>query len=36
NYTSYLAAALLFILLTIPMARLTDHLAERTRRRRGA
>ncbi|MFI6604378.1 amino acid ABC transporter permease [Nonomuraea sp. NPDC050536] len=36
NYTPYLAAALLFILLTIPMARLTDHLAERTRRRRGA
>ncbi|MFG3442894.1 amino acid ABC transporter permease [Nonomuraea sp. NPDC047897] len=36
NYTSYLVAALLFILLTIPMARFTDHLAERTRRRRGA
>ncbi|TMR18607.1 amino acid ABC transporter permease [Nonomuraea turkmeniaca] len=36
NYTPYLAAALLFILLTIPMARLTDHLAARTRRRRGA
>ncbi|MFC5823181.1 amino acid ABC transporter permease [Nonomuraea insulae] len=36
NYTSYLASALLFILLTIPMARLTDHLAARTRRRRGA
>ncbi|MEV0389917.1 amino acid ABC transporter permease [Nonomuraea sp. NPDC050643] len=36
NYTSYLAAALLFILLTIPLARFTDHLAARTRRRRGA
>lgn len=36
NYTPYLAAALLFILLTIPMARFTDHLAARTRRRRGA
>ncbi|MEV6035519.1 amino acid ABC transporter permease [Nonomuraea sp. NPDC052116] len=36
NYTAYLAAALLFILLTIPLARFTDHLAARTRRRRGA
>ncbi|WP_188189045.1 amino acid ABC transporter permease [Nonomuraea sp. SYSU D8015] len=36
NYTPYLAAALLFILLTIPQARFTDHLAARTRRRRGA
>jgi polar amino acid transport system permease protein len=36
NYTPYLVASLLFILLTIPMARLTDHLAARTRRRRGA
>jgi polar amino acid transport system permease protein len=36
NYTPYLAAALLFILLTIPMARFTDHLAARTRRMRGA
>ncbi|MEU8246360.1 amino acid ABC transporter permease [Nonomuraea sp. NPDC048916] len=36
NYTSYLVAALLFVLLTIPLARFTDHLAERTRRRRGA
>ncbi|WP_219469656.1 amino acid ABC transporter permease [Nonomuraea rhizosphaerae] len=34
NYTSYLVASLLFILLTIPMARFTDHLAARTRRRR--
>ncbi|MFC4111139.1 amino acid ABC transporter permease [Nonomuraea zeae] len=36
NFTSYLVAALLFILLTIPMARFTDHLAARTRRRQGA
>ncbi|MFG1962063.1 amino acid ABC transporter permease [Nonomuraea sp. NPDC049028] len=35
NYTPYLVASLLFILLTIPMARFTDHLAARTRRRRG-
>ncbi|MER6577043.1 amino acid ABC transporter permease [Nonomuraea sp. NPDC001023] len=36
NYTPYLVASLVFILLTIPMARFTDHLAARTRRRRGA
>jgi polar amino acid transport system permease protein len=36
NYTPYLVAALLFILLTIPMARFTDYLAARSRRRRGA
>ena len=36
NYTPYLVASLAFILLTIPMARFTDHLAARTRRRRGA
>ncbi|MGJ6967017.1 amino acid ABC transporter permease [Streptosporangium sp. G11] len=35
NYTPYLAAALLFILLTIPMARFTDYLAARSQRRRG-
>jgi polar amino acid transport system permease protein len=35
NYTSYLAAALLFVLLTVPLARLTDSLAARTARRRG-
>ncbi|WP_248964669.1 amino acid ABC transporter permease [Sphaerisporangium perillae] len=35
NYTPYLAAGLLFILLTIPMARFTDHLAARSQRRRG-
>jgi polar amino acid transport system permease protein len=34
NYTPYLATALLFILLTIPMARLTDWLVARQRRRR--
>ncbi|MFC4057081.1 amino acid ABC transporter permease [Planomonospora corallina] len=36
NYTPYLVAALLFVALTIPMARLTDHLAARSQRRRGA
>ncbi|WP_285780085.1 amino acid ABC transporter permease [Microtetraspora sp. NBRC 13810] len=36
NYTPYLVAALLFILLTIPMARFTDYLAARSERRRGA
>ncbi|GII97132.1 amino acid ABC transporter permease [Sinosporangium siamense] len=35
NYTPYLVAALLFILLTIPMARFTDYLAIRSQRRRG-
>jgi polar amino acid transport system permease protein len=35
NYTPYLAAALLFILLTIPMARFTDYLVARSQRRRG-
>ncbi|MEN3533821.1 amino acid ABC transporter permease [Microbispora sp. ZYX-F-249] len=33
NYTPYLAAALLFIALTVPMARFTDHLAARAVRR---
>jgi polar amino acid transport system permease protein len=33
NYTPYLASALLFIVLTVPMARFTDHLAERAARR---
>jgi len=36
NFTSYLVASLLFILLTIPLARFTDHLARRARRRQGA
>ncbi|MGB3328136.1 MAG: amino acid ABC transporter permease [Thermomicrobiales bacterium] len=34
NYTSFLAAALLFILVTIPLARLTDYLMDRTSRDR--
>ena len=33
NYTPYLATALLFILLTIPLARFTDWLVERDKRR---
>ena len=34
NYTSFLAAAVLFVALTIPLARLTDWLIARDRRRR--
>jgi polar amino acid transport system permease protein len=34
DYTPYLATALLFVLLTIPLARLTDYLVARERRRR--
>ena len=34
NYTSYVAAALLFVALTIPLARFTDWLVLRDRRRR--
>lgn len=34
NYTPLLAAALLFIVVTIPLARFTDYLIERDRRRR--
>jgi polar amino acid transport system permease protein len=34
NYTSYLAAAMLFIALTIPLTRLTDYLLRRTARQR--
>ncbi|MFB4304214.1 amino acid ABC transporter permease [Actinomadura sp. NTSP31] len=34
NYTPYLATAVLFIALTVPMARFTDHLAVRAERRR--
>nr|WP_225311383.1 amino acid ABC transporter permease [Microbispora cellulosiformans] len=34
NYTPYLVAALLFIALTVPMARFTDHVAARAARRR--
>lgn len=36
DYTSYLGAALLFIVVTIPLARFTDYLIERGRRRREA
>jgi polar amino acid transport system permease protein len=36
NYTSYVAAALLFVALTIPLARFTDWLVLRERRRRQA
>jgi polar amino acid transport system permease protein len=36
NYTPYLAAAVLFVAMTIPLARLTDWLVERDRRRRQA
>ncbi len=35
NFTSYMVAALLFIALTIPLARLTDRIALRTARRQG-
>jgi polar amino acid transport system permease protein len=34
NYSSLIAAAILFLLATIPLARLTDHLARRDRQRR--
>jgi polar amino acid transport system permease protein len=36
NFTPYLGAALLFVLLTIPETRLVDHLQNRQRRRTGA
>jgi polar amino acid transport system permease protein len=36
NYASYVVAALLFVLITIPLARLTDHLIARDKRRREA
>jgi len=36
NYSPYVMAAVLFILMTIPLARFTDHLIERDRRRRQA
>ena len=36
NYTSFVAAALLFVALTIPLARFTDWLVARDRRRRQA
>ena len=34
NYSSYTVAAILFLILTIPLARFTDHLIARDRRRR--
>ncbi len=36
NFTSYLAAAVLFVAITIPLARFTDWLIARDRRRRQA
>ncbi len=36
NYTAYLAAALLFVAITIPLARFTDWMIARDRRRRQA
>jgi polar amino acid transport system permease protein len=36
NYTPYIVAAFFFVLLTIPLARFTDWLIERERRRRQA
>jgi polar amino acid transport system permease protein len=36
NFTGYTLAALLFLLITIPLARFTDYLIERDRRRRRA
>ncbi|HEX6581202.1 MAG TPA: amino acid ABC transporter permease [Actinomycetota bacterium] len=36
NYSSFVVAAFLFVLMTIPLARLTDWLIERDRRRRQA
>ena len=36
NYSSFTVAAILFILVTIPLARFTDYLLERDRRRRAA
>ncbi len=36
NYTSYIAAAVLFLLISVPIARFTDWYTERDRRRRQA
>ena len=36
NFTPYLAAAVLFVAITIPLARFTDWLVARDRRRRQA
>jgi polar amino acid transport system permease protein len=34
NYSSYVVAAILFLILTIPLARFTDHVIRRDRQRR--
>jgi polar amino acid transport system permease protein len=34
NYSSFVVAAFLFVCLTVPLARFTDHLIDRDRRRR--
>lgn len=36
NYSSYVVAAALFVLITIPLARFTDHLIARDKRKRAA
>ncbi len=36
NFTSYVAAALIFLALTVPLTRLTDHLLSRSRARTGS
>jgi polar amino acid transport system permease protein len=36
NFTAYLAAAVLFVAITIPLARFTDWLVARDRRKRQA
>ena len=36
NFTPYIATALVFVVVTIPLARLTDRLVERERKRRSA
>jgi polar amino acid transport system permease protein len=36
NYTSYLAATVLFLIITIPLARFTDWYTDRDRRRKQA
>jgi polar amino acid transport system permease protein len=36
NFSSYVLVAVMFVLLTIPLARFTDHLIDRDRRRRAA
>jgi polar amino acid transport system permease protein len=36
NYTPYLATALLFVLITVPLARFTDWLTARDRKRQQA